>query len=238
MLFRKNTNSQGVYGDFEAMQNGGLDDLHAIATIDYRYELVRKGIHLSSLSIPIIYYFMDKKLALDIILPITAAFVIVDLARYYIPGVSAWFYKWFGWLLRHREKDVVLKRLNGASTVLIAASICIFLFPKIITINAILILIISDTTSALVGRRWGRHRFLSKSLEGSLSFLVSAILVVLIAPKVDYNIMEYVIGLIAAMVGTIIEALSLKLDDNLTIPIGVGIVLWALYKLFLPELVL
>jgi dolichol kinase len=212
----------------------GLEHLNHTATIDYRYELVRKGIHLFSLSIPIVYFFISKHLALCILLPITAAFIIVDTTRYYISSVSRWFYLWFGWLLRKHETDINRKRLNGASYVLISASLSVFLLPKIIAINAFAIFIISDTTSALIGRRFGRHRFLAKSFEGSLAFFISAVLVVLIAPKTDRLPMEYLVGIIAAAIGTVIEALPIRIDDNLSIPLGVGYSLWGLYLWLLP----
>jgi dolichol kinase len=212
----------------------GLKDLDHNATIGYRNELARKGIHLFSLSIPIIYFFISKQSALYLLLPITAGFIIVDTARYYFPPVARWFYSWFGWLLRRHETDTAKKRLNGASNVLIAASLSVLLFPKIIAINAFTILIVSDTTSALIGRRFGRHRFLAKSLEGSLAFFISAVIVIFIVPKIDRLPMEYIIGVVAAAIGTVVEASSVKIDDNLSIPISVGLTLWALYYLFLP----
>ena len=217
-------------------QTNGIEQLEHAATIEYQHELVRKGIHIFSLSIPIIYFFISKQLALYLLLPMTAAFVIVDLARYYIPSVSQWFYLWFGWLLRRHETDMTRKRFNGASNVLISASLCVFLLPKIIAINAFTILIISDTTSALIGRRYGRHRFFGRSLEGSLAFFISAIFVVLIAPKITYSLPEYLIGILAAAVGVVVEALSIKIDDNLSIPLGVGFTLWGLYAWLLPSI--
>jgi dolichol kinase len=213
-----------------------LKHLEDNATIDYRYEIVRKGIHLFSLSIPAIYFFISRQLALSLLLPITAAFIAVDMARYYIPSVSQWFYRWFGWLLRKHETDIKQKRLNGASNVLISASLCVLIFPKIIAINAFTILIISDTSAALFGRRFGRHRFLAKSLEGSLAFFVTAVIVVLIAPKVNRIPAEYLIGIFSAVIGTVIEALPIRIDDNLSIPLSIGFSLWCLYMLFLPAL--
>jgi len=211
-----------------------LKSLDQTATIQYKNELVRKAIHLFSLSIPVIYFFISKQLALFLLVPITAAFIVIDVARFYIPPVAKWFYKWFGWLLRQRETDIQNKRLNGASNVLVSALLCVLFFPKVIAINAFTILIISDTTAALIGRRFGRHRFLAKSLEGSLAFFVSAVLVVLVAPKIDQLPMEYIIGFIAAAIGTVMEALPVKIDDNLLIPLSVGLTLWALYIWFLP----
>ena len=215
-----------------------MKQLEHTATIDYRYEVVRKGIHLFSLSIPIIYFFITRELALYLLVPITAAFILIDTARYYIPFISRWFYRWFGWLLRRHETDTQQKRLNGASHVLIAALLCILLFPKIIAINAFTILIISDSTSALIGRRFGKRRFFAKSLEGSAAFFLSAVLVVFIAPKINNNPVEFFIGIIAAAIGAVVEALPLTIDDNLSIPISVGCAMWLMYHFLLPPLYL
>lgn len=217
-----------------SVRGSELKSLDQTATINYKNELARKGIHLFSLSIPVIYFFISKQSALYLLVPITASFIIIDIARFYIPPVAKWFYQWFGWLLRRRETDVHKKRLNGASNVLVSALLSVLFFPKVIAINAFAILIISDTTAALIGRRFGRHRFLAKSLEGSLAFFVSGVLVILVAPKIDQLPMEYIIGFIAAAIGTVMEALPLKIDDNILIPLSVGISLWALYIWLLP----
>jgi len=227
----------GAGGEKFNLRGTELRQLDETATIKYRHELVRKSIHLFSLSIPIIYFFISRSFALLLLVPITSAFLVVDLARYYFPPVGQWFYRWFGWLLRRHETDLTQKRLNGASNVLLAALLSVFIFPKIIAINAISILIISDTTSALVGRRFGRHRFLAKSLEGSLGFFISAVLVVLVAPKIGRLPIEYIIGFIAAAIGTVVEALPIKIDDNISVPLSIGFSLWALYALLAPAII-
>jgi len=216
------------------MHNGTLPHLEQAATIDFRNELVRKGIHLFSLSIPIIYFLIPRSLALTLLIPVTAAFVGSDLARLYIPAVGRRYSRWFGWLLRRHEQNGQTKRLNGASNVLISAVLCVLLFPKVITISAFTILIISDTTSALFGRRFGRHPFFGKSLEGSSAFFLSALLVIAVAPKIDYLPLEYLIGIAASAVGTVVEALSIHIDDNLSIPISISLVMWGLYAWMLP----
>ncbi len=203
---------------------------------DYRVEVIRKMIHLVSLSIPIGYYFLSKSTALTILIPLTIAFFAVDITRYYNKKIEEWFYKYFGFLLRKRESNKTRKTLNGATYVLISAIICIIIFPKIITITCFSILIISDITSALIGRRWGKHRFIAKSLEGSTAFLLSALIVVALTPKINYEISEYLIGAASAIIGTLTEALPANFDDNLLIPITVGVTLWLLYNIFLPGL--
>lgn len=202
---------------------------------NYQVELVRKGIHLFSLLIPIIYYFVSKSTALSILGPLTAAFLIVDVARYYHRPTGKWFYATFGWLLRSRELDATKKRLNGATYVLLSAILCVFLFPKLITITAFAIMIVSDSIAALVGRKFGRHSFFKKTWEGSAAFFLSAIIVVAIAPKLEYSLGEYLIGIVAGGVGAVIEALSIHIDDNLSIPFAIGLTMWLLYLLFYPS---
>jgi dolichol kinase len=210
--------------------------LHAKATIDYKSEFIRKLIHLCSLSIPIIYFFITQELALELLVPMFLAFFVVDLARFYHESTQTWFYRWFGWLLRRHESDSESKRLTGATNILLSAILCVLIFPKIITVNAFAILIISDITSALVGRRFGKHRFFKKSLEGATGFFVSAIVVVLLAPKVERLPMEYVLGIIAAAAGAVTESLSTTVDDNISVPLVIGFTLWILYMLILPSL--
>jgi len=221
-------------GSHEA-RSEGADPLAHAATIDFKSEVIRKGIHFCSLSIPTVYYHISRELALQILIPVTAAFLVTDIARYYIPAVSRWFYRWFGWLLRRHEQDGNNKKLNGATNILLSAVLCVIVFPKIITVNAFAILIISDSTAALVGRRFGKRRFLKKSLEGALAFFFSALAVVVIAPKIEGLYIEYAIGAVAALVGAVVESGFIKIDDNIAVPVSVGIVMWLLYILLLPN---
>lgn len=206
-------------------------------TIDYKNELFRKGIHLCSLSIPVIYYFITRELALSILVPLVILSIVIDLYRFYNHNFAELFYKYFGFLLRDHEKDHQKRSLNGATYVLIAAVLTVLIFPKVIAVAAFAILIISDISAALIGRRFGKIKFLSKSLEGTGAFFVTACIVVLLAPKVTGTFEEYIIGFIAAFVGAIVENVSYGYaDDNLTIPLSVGFTMWILYLLLLPEL--
>jgi dolichol kinase len=206
------------------------------ANIDYKAEVARKGIHLTSLSIPIIYYFISRDAALLILVPVTLSFLVVDLLRYHHKPTATLFYKIFRFMLREHEQDENSKRLNGATNVLIAATLCVTLFPKIIVLTAFTILIISDSMAALIGRRFGKRKFLEKSVEGSLAFFVFAVAVIFATPKIEYSIVEYSIGIFAAAVGTVVEAASLKIDDNLSIPLAVGVVMWGMYWIFFPSI--
>ena len=206
-------------------------------TIHYRDEVYRKLIHLTSLSIPIVYYFITRELALKILIPMTILSIIMDVGRYLYPQIGKFFYMVFGFLLRDHERDNKKRNLNGATYVLISAVVCILIFPKIFFITAFAVLIVSDSSAALIGRKWGKHKFIFKSLEGTVAFFISGCFVVLFSPKINGTISEYFIGIFAVAVGAIAENIPYGwADDNLSIPLSVGFVMWGLYCLFLPNM--
>ncbi|MBK7632653.1 MAG: dolichol kinase [Ignavibacteriales bacterium] len=206
-------------------------------TIHYRDELVRKLIHLFSLSIPIIYYFTPSSTSILILICLTIFALTVDGGRFVSKPFANFFYQTFGFLLRKHELDKEKKNLTGATYVLLSALICALIFPKVIFVTAFTILIISDTMAALIGRKFGKRKFLRKSFEGTLSFFISASIVVIFTPKVGNFPMEYVIGFIAAIIGAIVENISYGYaDDNLSIPISVGLTMWVLYFIIFPNL--
>ena len=207
------------------------------ATIHYRDEVVRKLIHLCSLSIPVIYYFITRTEALIILSVFTFVALLMDMLRFFSPGFGIAFLSIFGFLLRKHELDHQKKNLNGATYVLISALICVLFFPKVIFVTAFSILIISDSMAALIGRKYGRHKFISKSFEGTLAFFLSGTAVVLLTPKIEGSLAEILIGIFGAAVGAIIENISFGwMDDNLSVPISIGLTMWGLYLLFLPQL--
>lgn len=202
--------------------------------IDYKNELARKAIHLSSISIPIIYYHITRELALTLLIPMFLGFLFVDLMKLYVKPVANWYHKNFSSMLRPHELDEKKKRLNGATYVSLSACLVVVLFPKMIAIAAFSILIISDSLAALIGRKFGRHKIGTKTLEGSIAFLVSAILIVIFTPN-----LSIVVGIMMSLTATIVELYPIgfrghQLDDNLTIPMISGGLGYAWYLLLLP----
>jgi len=199
--------------------------------ISFTNEIIRKSIHLCSLSIPIVYYYVHRETALMLLVPIALFSIAIDMGRHFIPAIQRLVAIFFDRILRPHERQHGL--LSGASYVLISAVICVLIFPKLITVTAFSILIVSDGSSALFGRAFGKHRFLDKSLEGTLAFIISAWVVVFMAPKAGPVPIEYVIGALGAIVGGIAEAASvtLRMDDNFSVPLSIGFTMWGLYWL-------
>lgn len=90
----------------------------------------------------------------------------------------------------------------------------------------ILIMAWGDGLAALIGRRFGTHKYNvlggQKSLEGSLTMtIVSFIISILILQSVQGNTWEtFIISVIVAVFATGLEAISLLGIDNLTVPLG------------------
>lgn len=199
--------------------------------ITFSSELIRKVIHLASLSIPVLYFYVTRETALWILFPIGIFSVFIDVGRHYIGGLERVVGKIFNPILRPHERKRGL--LSGATYVIISALFCVLFFPKLITITAFSILIVSDASSALIGRAYGRHKFFDKSLEGSVAFVLSAWIVIFITPKAGPMPVEYILAAFAAVIGGIAEAASARtrLDDNFSVPLSIGFSMWGLYYL-------
>jgi dolichol kinase len=202
--------------------------------ISYRQEVFRKLIHCCSLSIPIIYAFIDRQTALLLLLAVFTPFLVGDVARHWVPALDKFVRRFFGNMMRPHELDDRRFTLNGATYVLISALICVGMFPKIIAITAFTILIVSDVASALVGRKFGTTPFLDKSLQGTSAFWVSAWIAVVVIWRLTGAPWQYALaGAVAAFVGGVAEAASTRLgvDDNFSVPLSVGFTLWGLLYL-------
>jgi dolichol kinase len=228
---KRETTAAGFLSGPNGSSGGALSEASQDGQISYSSELIRKSIHLTSLSIPIFYYYVHRETALMFLVPLALVSIGIDVGRFYIPAIHRMVEQMFDKILRPHERRAGL--LSGATYVLISALICVAIFPKLITVAAFSILIVSDSSSAIFGRAFGKHRFFDKSLEGTLAFIASAWLVILIAPKAGPMPIEYFIGAFAAIVGGIAEAasVSLHLDDNFSIPVSIGLIMWGLYWL-------
>lgn len=204
-----------------------LDEIKKEKNISYTQELLRKSIHMCSLSIPIGYSFVDKQTALNLLIPLAILAIVLDIATKKIKPLREVYYKYFGKMLRKHEKKKKKLILNGASWVLISAVLTILIFPKILAVTGFAILIISDIAAALIGRKFGKTPLFTKSWEGTSSFIVSAFMVVLtIGYLVNAPLSYFIFGALGAIASGFAEAASniLKVDDNLSIPISFALV--------------
>lgn len=183
-----------------------------------RVEITRKIVHLITLAIPIGYAMIPEETVFMIVLLLFLGFLSVDLLRHYHSGMASLFRKYFfGKVLREEEKPTLM----GSTYFLFSTLLTILLFPKSIAIASLLILILSDTCAALVGKGIGKISIFGKTLEGSIAFFFSSLLIVWLYPNLNRFW-----GCVAALGATLTEIFPIKLDDNLTIPLVAGAIMF------------
>jgi len=194
----------------------------------YEQEGLRKSTHLLALLIPAIYLIFPRAWAIGLMIAANVmiiSFEVVRLRRCRIWGALS---RIFGKMIRPQEQN---GNFTGALYILLAGVLCIVFFNKYIAATAITFIIVGDVASAMVGRKWGKNKLLgSKTLEGSLAFLVVALVIAAAIPHVPWSV-----GFIGALVATVAEGLSIHRDDNLTVPLAAGLTMYLLVRL-LPTL--
>lgn len=186
--------------------------------------LHRRIFHLTAGStFPTVYLFADKELVLPAAVATACAAIIFELIRKYSHGFNRKFLALVAPLTKTSETHSVL----GSTWMLIGTAICIGLLEQPLAVLALYYLSLGDPAAALVGERYGKHKIGSKSLEGSVIFLIVSIAIgsVLLATKLET---PYAIMIIGAVAATITELThipgptSRNLDDNLKAPLVAG----------------
>ena len=192
---------------------------------EYKKELYRKGIHLSSLWMPAIIYFAPKIACILLFSIIVLGDMILEYGNYKKWGEAQKIFHLFLPTLRKKELRTDKLTFTGGIYVSLAALLCSVFFAKPIAVIALSIMLISDTSAALVGKIFGKHKiYKNKSVEGSLAFFISAIFVTLIFNSIYPFSFVCIIACLAATLMELYES-ALKIDDNLSIPLAVGLVL-------------
>jgi len=120
----------------------------------------------------------------------------------------------FDILFRKHEKD----NIAGAVFFVISCIICFAVFDYWIAVIAMFMTVFGDMAAAIVGKTFGKMRILKKKTwVGTLScFAANSFVGMLILAPLYYVILPM------AIVATVVELLTHKLDDNLTVPLFSG----------------
>lgn len=146
----------------------------------------------------------------------------LEICRRFRPDLNTRLMRMFGPIAHAHERY----RVNSATWYATALVILALCTTPAVSAIAVVVLGVGDPIAALVGRRFGRIRLRAgRSLEGTLSFVVAGSLV---AFAVAYAMIPGTLSLrlllagIAGVTGAVVEVFSIRLDDNLTIPLTVG----------------
>ncbi len=186
-----------------------------------RLEIKRQSFHilLGLLLIALVYYDILTPLFLVMIIPIL---IIVSLIIRKVKPKTV--YNLLGFV--ERKDDLEQFPGKGLIAYLIGALLVIILFEKDIAIASIVILALGDSFSRLIGP-FGRikHPFNNtKFLEGVIAGAIAASLGAMLFIKP----IEAIIASTLAMLleGIDIKLLKFKINDNITIPLIAGFIIW------------
>ena len=184
-------------------------------------EILRKLIHIFSIIIPLAYFFFikDKILMTLILIILTSIALFVEYARRNRENNIGYFFnKYFKSILRYNEKRGYF---TGATWMLIGFTITVLSFENDVAVLAMLFLSIGDSCAGIVGRVFPFGKVWNKSVFGSFVGLIICI----IFGFLINTTLSFMIVLLGAISGMVIELIPLKIDDNFSIPIFSGFVM-------------
>jgi dolichol kinase len=175
----------------------------------------RRLFHLSNcLILAILALIISRDTFLWLLFSLSSLLLLVDIVRLTWFATNRLFIWFFSRLMRQNEAH----ELNGSIYVLVGCLLTFILFDRDIAVAGMIFLGVGDAFAGMIGERWGRHRILSKSLEGTSAFFVSSVIVGLIFQYVVLDI-SFMVLIVGALCAAVVELLPLPVNDNLAIPL-------------------
>ncbi|MBD2436575.1 diacylglycerol/polyprenol kinase family protein [Nostoc sp. FACHB-110] len=189
-------------------------------------EIVRKIVHIGTGNVILLAWWLDIPMSVGITASILAsAITLLSYRLPILPGINS-----------------VGRQSLGTFFYAVSFGILVAWFwyiqqPQYAAIG-IMVMTWGDGLAALVGQRFGKHKYqvfgANKSWEGSLTMALAGYVVCFfILLGVQGNIWQiWVVSLVVAIVATALEAVSFLGIDNLTVPLGSAALAFFLMQLF------
>jgi len=194
-------------------------------------EIKRKSLHLSGLTVPAVYLFFGRDIALFFVGLSFVVFIILEPLRI-VEHLRDKLKKKLGIYVDRQLIEIVegeidtiareheKKSIGAHIYFALAAFIIVYFFPKDIAIGSIAVATLGDAIAAIIGKPFGKHRFKNgKSLEGSLAFFMTSLLILSILMDIPHAV-------IGALAGTLAEFYELPPDDNFSNQLSVALTLY------------
>jgi dolichol kinase len=191
-----------------------------------QFEIKRKLFHSLGLLCPIIYYFIPKAAAVAISLSVAVFVVTIDVYRHQNKYIQEWVEFFFKNFIRNNERSK--DNLSGCSWMFIGVFLTCILYEKDIAIYSWIVLFICDSAAAVIGVKYGKNEIISgKTYEGSIAFFIIALISGIFYHLLFFPNFGFFAILVASFAGTISELYSktFGIDDNISIPVAVGLTL-------------
>ncbi|MCM2278831.1 MAG: hypothetical protein NDJ89_12215 [Oligoflexia bacterium] len=197
--------------------------------------LLRKTWHLTmGVAMAFIYLAgLPAPTALFILILALGLAMFVETMRLRNPAINEKVLRYWGPLMRNCE----IGRVSGVPHYLAATIIAIAIFPKPVAVLSVLYLACGDPIASLCGILYGNRgpRFASgKSLIGTMAGVTTCIVIsLLFLSSLQLSTGTLLaVSLIGGIAGGTAELMPFDADDNFTIPVISGFVLWLAFIVF------
>ena len=176
----------------------------------------------------LIFVFIDYQLGLSVIGILCLCFVALDIFRFLHKRTNILLTEKIKAIFRKGEE----KRFSTMTIFLISTFLTVLFFiPIEIAITALTFLVFGDMFAKIFGLAYGRHKIFEKSLEGTLAYIGSVIILgYILYTSLDIPLIMLISGGIAA---PLIELLPIGINDNFSVPMISGAVMKAVEIFFL-----
>lgn len=161
--------------------------------------------------------------------------LLVETARLRIPSFNDQVLRFWGPFMRSCE----VSKMSGVPYYILASMLALAIFPKPVGVLSVLFLAIGDPIASLIGILYGKNSpkvAQGKSLVGTFAGVVSCMLVTLVFLKawpVPVSDSAWIaLSVIGGLAGGTAELAPFDMDDNFTIPMISGFVMWLAFIAF------
>jgi dolichol kinase len=210
-----------TYSELEAALKASSVHVPSLRPTNYR----RTAVHVAAglLAMVMLEVFSNYKLAISVVAGAWFVYAwVCEIIRKFSPAFNEKIMKLYGSVAHPHERF----KINSATWYASALFLISLTQSTIWGVTAVMVLAVGDPVAAFVGRRYGRIRLLhGRSLEGTMAFFVSAA-ATLFAVLTLWHASELslaktvLISLVASALGAVAELLSLRVDDNFSIPMS------------------
>jgi len=170
---------------------------------------------------PLVYYFSPNKIIVEmLILYLLGVMTTIEVMRYISPPLWRTLVEHSKGILKVREG-----MLTGTTALLISNAVVIAFFNKQVAIVSLIFMLFGDAAAAVIGTKYGKVKIGDKTLEGSLAFFITTMVIALIFSQWTGIRIHLIILIFGAIAATITEALPIEINDNLTVALAAAIVM-------------
>lgn len=207
----------------------GLSKIAAALPARTELHLARKLWHMTMGLVIVTLYMMGmpQDTALTILGALFVWSVTMETLRLRNPVLNEKCIKFFGPLIRSNEVD----RISGMPYYIASSIVAIAVFPKPVAILSLAYLAFGDPLASLVGILYSNRSvklFNGKSLHGTAAgYMVCALVTWIFLRSTGMHGLDLIrLTLLGGFAGALAESLPLELDDNFTIPVVSGFIMW------------